>query len=181
MQSDSTAIVLMGENEAREAIKAMRLAMENSLSSFDHAMRIAERFKEQEGWKALGYRSLGACLSFELQVSRSRAYQLIDQLKASALLAEETGERQEKPVSSKKAREILRPSSEESVYPVDSSEPADRAEPVVRERVGGGNVHIDYGFDEGEAVYRCRHCQRIGTIEQLAHCLEVVREQGEEF
>lgn len=164
----------MSEGEAREALKQIRLQMENSLSSLDRALNLASAFDASEGWKALGYRSLAACLAFELQMTRSRAYDLIDRMRASILVPEEATP------SRDKARAIVRPKEESVAAATESDQltPTPERE-IIRTPAGGDTRFTIDDLDEGQAIYQCRHCQRSGTIEQLSRCLTLLRGETE--
>lgn len=186
----TTAVVLLNEAEARSAIAAIREAMESSIDSFDRAMALARGFEQGEGYRALGYRSMGACLANELALSRSRAYQLIDQMKASILISEETGEPPAK-VPVRRAREVIAPTAPQepteaevsnswTVEQPESPAPA-RPAPIQHVRNGADAFPAD-SFDTDEAIYECGHCSKQPTTlaEMLRRgCLSVARAQQE--
>ena len=98
--------VMMTKAEARESMDAVVSELQAGLSAIERAAVIVSEIEEREGYRALGHRSLAACLAAELHVTRRRAYQVLDEMRGRALLTEAAGE--SVPVTVRQAREIIR-------------------------------------------------------------------------
>lgn len=85
MPTDLT--VLMTETEARSRTEMIRRSFDEGVASLQQALSLTEAFDEAEGWRVLGYRSLAGFLAGELGLSRSRGYQLIDEMKGRKMIA----------------------------------------------------------------------------------------------
>jgi len=175
----TTSVVLMSADEAGRSLAEIRRALENAVSTFERAHVLCQAFDQAEGWRALGYRSLAACLAFELQMTRSRAYDLITKMKASVLIEEKTGEKREpgRNEARRLTAETVAAATESDQLPA----PPTASAPITSSRFDDGyGAHTDT-FDEGEALYECRHCGRKGTIASLSRCLNPLREAVDEW
>lgn len=185
-------IVLLSKREAVSLTKRIL----NGIGKMDaEAIRIAPLLaeaKEREIWRVYGLTSWQEYVHTELGMSRSRSYQLLDLVRAETALSEAVGAPvtvMERTVRPLKARLTdvgvqARKHRDEGMQPqlaVDVAVAEARRElPITRQRISDGGGYADE-YDSGEAVYRCRHCQRTGTVATLSRCLELVREQQDDW
>ena len=95
----TTAIVRMGEGEARTLTDRIKRGVENI------SMMVAD-MHDREGWRALGYDSWTAYVAAEFTVGWRQSYALVDQGRAMKMLAEVTGGPVE--VSKRAAQKLVR-------------------------------------------------------------------------
>lgn len=88
---DAVALRLMTKEEAREAMDTVVAELESGLSAMERASAVVAELDAREGYRALGYRSLAACLADELKVTRQRAYAVLAEMRGRALLTEAVG------------------------------------------------------------------------------------------
>jgi len=81
----------MTRTEAREAMDAVVDALEEGLTAFERAKGLFLSFEKKNGHKALGYRSMSACMATELDITQRRAQQILVEMRESALLTEAVG------------------------------------------------------------------------------------------
>ena len=165
-----TSIVLLSENEARDLTERIRNGMTNLATLIMEA-------HDSEAWRALGYASWGAYVDGEFPFSRVHSYDLIDQGRTIHALTEAVGRPVEVTIRQakmfKKAPAIQKQGVVRKLMSGADARDAIREEiPVTRERVSA--EFSDDAYDDGQTIYRCRHCQRTGTLDSLG-CLSVAR------
>lgn len=183
----STSIVLLAETEARALTERIR-------QSTHELSGLLLQAHEGEAWRALGYESWTAYIDGEFDFNRSRSYQLLDHGRVLRLLESpevstsgrrasvgDVTERDARAVrSAAQGRAIEEMPRDEVEQVIQERREAPRPEPIQRVRNGGDSFPTDT-YDSGEAIYQCRHCQRTGTLEQMARCLVPVRNSRDEY
>lgn len=146
----STAIVLLAEKDARALTERIR-ASTNELG------QLLLEAKEGEAYKALGYSTWGAYIEAEFDFKRSRSYQLLTQAKVNRTL-ETSGSPVR--VTESEARSV---STNVDAPTIEQEVISHREAPISRIRNGGDSFPTD-SFDDGEAMYECRHCHRVEPL-----------------
>lgn len=172
-----TAVEVMTKADARALMDGIIDSMEAAATNYEKARELFEQFAATDGWRLLGYRSLAGCLAAELRVSRQRIHQIMDEIKASALLSEVVGEpvratsREAKAIKSEpslldRAFDVANGARSESLSPKEAVKAMLRdAEPVTREPFGGGTFGSGFdAIDEGRAIVECKRCRSRGTV-----------------
>lgn len=164
-----TSVILLREPEARDITDRIRFGMENL------AQLIAEAH-DKEAWKALGYKSWGEYVEREFPFNRATAYNLIDQGRAMKALSEAAGYPVEVTIQQARTFKKLPAIQKQGITQrlmsgADARQTLREELPVTRERVS-----VDFSddvYDDGQALYRCRHCQRVGPLSM--GCVSVER------
>lgn len=167
----TTAVVLMSKIEARGLTDRIKR------QSHDLA-ELLVMAQDREAWRALGYRSWADYAQVEFDYSRSRLYELLNEGRINRALDEGST------VTAREAKEVVR-----RVGQLADAEPEEirdaveqvRAEPITRSHFSDGyTAHADR-YDEGGALYECRHCGRKGSIANLTKCLTVLRGEQDDW
>ena len=166
------ANVMLSEREIDAEIEAIMGLVKQSAETMDDAGARLRRLRDSEAWKVKGYKSWTAFVQGEFPFTRKTAHALITQAEVIQFLSDAVGAPVD--VNVKQARQFKRGSAIQKqgvvrkIMSGADARAAIREEiPITRERVR--DDYVDDSFDDGEPIYRCRHCQRTGTLATLGY------------